>query len=150
MNNDEKLSRSQWSKTPYAKTKAGNTDASISVLLRKYGVVNHQWTQGAGPNRRAAVLFRFEFSEKRYRIKVETLCADASQDELIMQAKRAVYYYLKSTLEMVSVFWPLEKAMFAFLELPHEGVTMYEAAEPHLKQMKAPDFGKLMLPGPGH
>jgi len=70
-----KLTRAQWSKTPYAGTGARNTEDSVYSLMRKYNIVNFQWTQGVGPNGRHAVMYRFELVGRgkrgtKYRKKV--------------------------------------------------------------------------------
>jgi hypothetical protein len=147
MKPQRKMTRSEWARTPYAGSQATRTEDSASGLLSKYGVQVFQWTQGRGQNGRPAIQFRFELKGKTYRVMIETLLADASPDELIVQAKRAIYHYLKSALEMASVFVPMEKTLFAFLELPG-GYTCFEAAAPYVNQLEGPDFGRLMLPAP--
>jgi membrane protein implicated in regulation of membrane protease activity len=113
-----RLSRSEWSKTPYARSEAKNPDAAIQSLLAKYGIADIQWTQGRGPEGRRAVMLRFVMKEKPYRIMVESLDAEASEDERLIQVKRVIYFYLKSTLEVANNFITPEEALFAFLELP--------------------------------
>jgi hypothetical protein len=137
------LSRGQWAKTPYARSSAGNPDGAIQSLLAKYGVRDVQWTTGAGPNGRRACQLRFVYRQKGYRIFLECLDADASEDELLRQVKRAVYYYLKSLLEMAGVFFSAEELLYAYLELP-SGATMYAASKPYVDRLSGPDFGKLL------
>lgn len=140
-----KMSRQSWVKTPYAKTEARNVDSAVVKLLEKYTVTEYQWTRGIGPNGQPAVLLRFNLRGRAYRIMVESLNADASKEELIRQAYRAIFHFLKSTLEMATVFFPLESLMFSFLELPDQ-TTMYESASPHLEKLTAGNFSQLMLP----
>jgi hypothetical protein len=140
-----RLSRSEWSKTPYARSEAKNPDAAIQSLLAKYGIADIQWTQGRGPEGRRAVMLRFVMKEKPYRIMVESLDAEASEDERLIQVKRVIYFYLKSTLEVANNFITPEEALFAFLELP-AGQTAYAAALPHMDKLTGPDFSRLMLP----
>jgi len=142
----QKMPRVRWLATPYAGSKAARTEDSVGTLLEKYMVQEFSWAQGRGQNNRPAVCFRFILKGKAYRILIETLLAYASSDELMTQAKRVIYHYLKSALEMASVFMPLESTLFAFLELPN-GETMFECAAPRLATMNA-DGVRLMLPGP--
>lgn len=142
-----RMNRSQWNKTPYAGTGATGTDEQISRLLAKYGVHQSQVTQGVGPHGRPAYLLRFELKEKMYRVMLEGLDAEnVSHAELLAQVKRALFYYLKSTLEMQSVFFTAEQALFAFLELPGSACTMYEAAAPRLQGMTVPKLQNLLGP----
>lgn len=148
----EKLSRSAWRKTPYAASSAQNPDAAIHALLGKYGVTEVQWTVGTGEHGRPACMLRFILGGKGYRIMLEALDADAGADERLKQIKRAIFHYLKSTLEISQVFFTPEEALFAFLELPH-GQTMIDAARPHMARLTGPDFGRLvrgenLLPAP--
>jgi hypothetical protein len=139
----ERLSRTEWAKTPYARSEAKNPDASITSLLAKYGIEDHQFAQGKGANGRRAVLLRFVMNGRAYRIALETLDADATPEELTVQVKRVTYYYLKSVLEMSNIFISVEEALFAFMELP-DGATTFEVAGP----LPAQDFmAKLLPPG---
>jgi hypothetical protein len=142
-----KLRRGEWGRTPYAGSEASRTEDAVANLVAKYNVTCFQWTQGRGPNGRPAIAFRFELNGKTYRVMIETLDAEAKSDELLTQVKRVIYYYLKSALEMATVFVPMEKSLFAFLELP-DGTTMFEAAQPYMDRLKGPDFSMLMLPAP--
>lgn len=143
------MSKSEWSKTPYAGTEAKNADQAVTGLLEKYGVTEYQWTRGTGPCGRAAILLRFNLRGKMYRMMIEVLdvSIDVPRDDLIRQAYRAMFYHLKSTLEMSTIFYPLETLLFAFLELP-SGSTMYEMAMPHMSKLQPGNFSQLMLPAP--
>jgi hypothetical protein len=141
------LSRSEWTRTPYAKSQAANPDAAIQSLLAKYGVRDIQWTADNGPNGRRAFQLRFVLKSKGYKIMLESLDAEASEDELNRQIKRAIFFYPKSVLEVANVFITPEEALFAFLELP-QGQTMYSGAAPYIDRLTGPDFARLLLPGP--
>src|SRR5688572_12686126 len=98
------MKRSEWAKTPYAKSMAQDPDAAIQKLLTKYGITETQWTTGSGPNGRPAVMLRFSLKGKGYRMMLETLDAEADRTELLRQIKRALFFYLKSTLEASQLF----------------------------------------------
>lgn len=139
------LSRSQWRKTAYSGSSASNTEQHLERLLHKHGIVEYQWTQGRGPSGRMAMHLRFVLKEKPYRLTVETLDADAPVEELVLQAKRALFHFTKSALEMATTFFPPEQVLFAFLELPDKngapGATLWDAARPQL------DGGKFNVAG---
>lgn len=139
-----KLKRSDWLRTPYAKSTAKAPDAAIRTLLARYGVTDIQWTEGVGAEGRPAVMLRFILRGKGYKIKLDGLDADAEAAELLLQVKRAVFFQLKALLELAGVFAPPEKVLFAYLETP-DGPTMYDAAQPYLEQLRAPNFGQLLL-----
>lgn len=142
-----KLTRTEWNKTPYSGTDAKDTDGAIARLLAKYGVKETMTVNYVGPNGRPGYGVRFVLKGKCYRIALETLDVwHVSEGELKAQVKRAIFYHLKSALEVANVFMPPEQVLFAFLEAPATGATMYEAAQPYLQQLTAPDFGRLMLP----
>lgn len=143
-----KMSRTDWNKTPYAGTDAKDTDGAIARLLAKYGVKETMTVNYVGPNGRPGYGVRFVLKGRCYRIALEVLEAWVGEDELKNQVKRAIFYHLKSALEVANVFMPPEQVLFAFLEAPATGATMYEAAQPYLQQLTAPDFGRLMLPPP--
>jgi hypothetical protein len=148
MNESGKLSRSEWAKTPYAKSEARNPDAAILALLAKYGVVEVMNAQYRGPNGRLAFGVRFVLRGKPYRIALEVLNAEAKPEELCVQVKRAIYHYLKSLLEVTGLFISTEQALFAHLELSGEAgksMTMWEYAEDTVKRLVAPSFAQLML-----
>jgi hypothetical protein len=130
----DRLGRTQWLRTPYAGTQAQRTDQSLDRLLGRYHVQQYQWTQAKGPSGRPLIAFRFELENKCYRIAVETLNADAPAADLLLQAKRAIFHMMKSSLEMASVFAPMERVLFAYLETAH-GQTVYELAAPHLGKL---------------
>lgn len=137
----EKLSRSQWMQTPYAKSTANNADGQIEKLLEKYGADGFQFTRGRGPHGRQGVMMRFRIEGRTYRMQVEALDADASDAELLLQAKRAIYWMLKSLLEPVSVFFCKEQALFSFLELPGpDNPTTFEVASPQLGAIQSAEF----------
>ena len=142
-----KLTRAQWLKTPYAKSEARDPDGAIRALLGKYGVRDVQWTEAGGPSGRPACMLRFILKGKTYRVMIESLDAQADAGELLKQVKRAIYFMLKSTLEITGVFCSAEQALFAWLELPG-GQTLYEGAAPHLAKLNGPDFSTLLLPAP--
>lgn len=138
------MNRVEWLKTPYAKSSASATDKDFERLLLKYKIDEHQWTQCRGPNGRPSVTLRFNLSHRTYRIQIETLDVDRAQpDELMLQAKRCLYWTLKTLLEMAIVFGSFERVAFAFLET-NDGVTMFDAAGPHLKMLRAADFGHIV------
>lgn len=139
------LTKTEWRKTPYAGTQAGRTREKMEQILERYGVNTHQITRCRGPNGRPAVVLRFESDEKTYKLAVETVNADVEEHLLIKQAERAIYFLLKSTLEFANIFCPLEKAFFAFLELP-DGRTVYDAAEPTIGNLRGGRFDLLALP----
>lgn len=147
-----KLTRGEWNKTPYAGSEAKDADGAIQRLLAKYKVKEVMTVSYTGPNGRPAYGIRFVLTGKSYRIALETLDvypSHVAEQDLKTQVKRAIYFFLKSSLEMANVFMPPEQVLFAFLESPNAGgVTMYEAAQPYLQQLTAPDFGRLMLPPP--
>jgi len=94
-------------------------------------------------------MLRFVLRDKTYRIGLETLdVADVKEHELLLQIKRAVYYFVKSQLEIATVFWTPEEALFAFLELP-QGGTLYEIAKPQMERLTSgADFAAVLLPKP--
>lgn len=144
------MKRSEWIKTPYAGSRAEGTDESIARLFSRYGISEHQITQQRGPNGRPAYVIRFMLKDRMYRVGVECLdCPDAGPDELIIQAKRAVFHFLKSMLEMQTVFFSAEQVLFSFLELPGSQCTMYEAAAPKLAGMTVAKVSNLFLPQGG-
>lgn len=142
-----RLTRSEWLKTPYAASEAKDPDKAIRDLLVKRRVVDIQTTETTGPNGRPAYQIRFRLEGKVYRIGMEVLDAsNVTAHELTRQAKRAVFFLLKSALEFATVFAPLEQVLFAYLE-SNAGPTMYEHARPQLDRLQAPSFaGILALP----
>jgi len=145
---DHKLSASEWRKTPYAQSDARDPDGAVNKLLAKYGVCEIVTALYRGRHDRPAWGVRFVLKGKGYRVSLETLNAEGIPEEkLLSQVKRAVFYMLKSCLEMSGVFMPPEQTLFAFLEPPAMGgLTMFEAFEPLVPQLKAPDLSRLMLP----
>lgn len=148
MTTPKQMTRTEWNKTPYAGSDAKDADGAIARLLSKYGVTETMTVQFTGEGGRPGYGIRFALKGKCYRIALEALDAPhVSDDERKVQVKRAVYFFLKSSLEMANVFMPPEQVLFAFLEAPGAGgATMYEGAKPYLQQLTAPDFGRLMLP----
>ena len=143
----KRMSRSEWAKTPYAGSTAQDADGAIQRLLAKYGVRDVMTAQFTGEGGRPGYGIRFVLNGKCYRIALETLDAQAGDEELRVQVKRAIFFFLKSALELANVFVPPEQVLFAFLELPAAGnATMYEGAKPYLQQLTTPDFGRMMLP----
>lgn len=144
----KRMSRSEWVKTPYAKSTARDPDGAILALLAKYKIITVQTTHGKGINGRPAFQLRFMMNDRAYCITREVLDADAHPDELMRQMKRGVYHRLKVTLEETTLF-PAEEVLFPYLELPAAGgVIIYQAAQPALAKFEPPDFGRLMLPSP--
>lgn len=141
----KRLDNRAWKLTPYATSDAKTPDRDIEKLLEKYKVTEHQTTKCRGPNGRPSVMIRFNLRDKTYRIAVETLDAQAEDAELLRQAKRAVFWMLKSALEAATLFFTPEEALFAFLELPDQSTT-FEAMRPHLYQLTAENMGRMMLP----
>lgn len=136
------MSRADWLRTPYAKSSASDPDKAVRDLLVKRGVVDIQHTETTGPNGRRAYSVRFRLHDKIYRVGMEVLHAAAAPDELLKQAKRAVFHLLKSVLEFATVFAPLEQVLFAYLETP-AGPTLYEVARPQLGQLQAVNFTQM-------
>ncbi len=146
MTGAKKMTRTEWSKTPYAKSEAKDADGAILTLLTKYKVALTQITHGVGAGGRPCVQVRFKLGERVYAITREALNADVQPDLLLKQVKRALYHRLKVTLEEAVIF-PPEEALFPYLELPAAGgVTIYQAAQPALAKFQSPEFGRLMLP----
>lgn len=141
-----KLKRSEWAKTPYAKTSAKDPQGAITSLLNKYDIEDVQWTESKGMSGRPAIMLRFVHKDKTYRIMLEVLDAEASRDELLRQARRAVYYYLKSILEVTSLFFPAEMALFPHLEIPN-GQTIYEGLKDKLPKLGTDGFEPLLALG---
>lgn len=143
----KRLTRTEWNKTPYAGSTAKDTDRDIERLLEKYGVKETMFASYTGDSGRPGFGVRFVLKGKTYRIALTTLDAQADETELKVQTKRAIYFFLKASLEVSNVFMPPEQVLFAFLELPGAGnATMYEGAKGYLQQLASPDFGRLMLP----
>lgn len=142
--------RAEWLKTPYAKSEAKDPDKAIRDVLVKRKVVDIQTTETTGPNGRPAYSVRFRLEGKVYRVGMEVMDAKGvGGDELLKQAKRAVYHLLKSVLEFATVFAPVEQVLFAYLESA-AGPTMYEIARPQLDRLEAPSFGRILaLPAKG-
>lgn len=144
------MTKAEWRRTPYAGTQAAWTREKIERTLERYGIKWHQITRCRGPHGRSAVVLRFKDKEKMYRIAVETVNAEVDEQLLVRQAERAIFFLLKSTLEFANIFCPLEKAFFAFLELP-DGRTVFDMAEPNLDRLTAgvgANFDLLALPAP--
>lgn len=142
------MKRGEWLKTPYAGSTAERTDEATQRLFARYGIDEYQWTQCRGPNGRPAISIRFRLEDRTYRMGIETLDVEGAQpEELLTQVRRALFYFLKSTLEMQSVFFTADQVLFAFLELP-DGPTVYEAAAPRLLGLASPDIGRLLGPAP--
>lgn len=134
----------EWGKTPYSRSSARGPEESAQRLLEKYGVEDSQWTQCRGPNGRKAVMVRFNLKGHTYRVAIESLnCPLADQSALLKQAKRAIFWMLKASLEAATVFFSAEEALYAFLELP-DGSTMYEVSKDRIKQLNAANFGELV------
>lgn len=144
----KRLTRTEWNKTPYAGSEAKDSDRDIQRLLEKYGVKEMMTVNYTGPSGRPGYGVRFVLKGKCYRLALETLDTflQVTEEERKVQVKRAIYYHLKSALEVANVFMPPEQVLFAFLESPATGQTMYEGAQPYLQRLAAPDFGRLMLP----
>lgn len=129
------MGRGAWDRTPYSSGKAKTPDASITTLLEKYGVVEHQITNHRGPNGRPAITVRFVLRGRGYRFSIETLDAkDIEPEKLVKQVKRVIYWTLKPTLETLLVFMPPEQALLPFLE-DASGQTVYEGLAKHLPKL---------------
>jgi hypothetical protein len=141
-----KIERKVWLKTPYAKSKSQTPDAALQTLLERYHITDHEVAQGTGPNGRRAIKLRFVIRGKTYRLLLECLDADAKPEELLMQIKRALYWQLKNVLEMATVFFPLDEALFAYRELA-DGATLGEALKgQRLSDTSSAGIGRLLLP----
>lgn len=141
-----RLNKADWRKTPYALSEVSDPDKSVRDLLKRYGVKDVQFTETDGPNGRPSFSVRFRLGDHTYRVGVETLNAEAKPDDLVRQVKRAVYYQLKTLLEFATVFGPVEKVLFSYLEAD-SGHTMYDLAAPNLPSLKATgSFARLALP----
>lgn len=125
------MSRTEWRRTPYSGTSARNTEQAIRSLLRKYGVTNFSWSEGVDQGRHA-VMLRFELRRAWYRLVVCILDAAVSVEERLRQAERALFYHLKSALELANVFLPVEEVLFAWREIPGHG-TAFQAFAPCLE-----------------
>lgn len=124
-----------WLKTPYATSDAKRADAAFNTLFEKYKVDSWQFIQGRGPHGRPAFGVRFIFKGFTFRHGLEALdVAGVEADQLLKQIKRAIYWDVKSRLEMAGVFQPVEEVMFSWLELA-DGSTPYEISREHLKAL---------------
>jgi hypothetical protein len=133
-----KLTRRQWLKTPYAGTSAQNTEADMRKLLEKYGIQNIQWTQGVRDSRPILSL-RFVLDGRAYSVTLGALNAEADNNELLRQLKRAIYWTLKPLLEGAKMFFETEQLLLGFLEVD-DGRTVWDVGR-----------GKLPTnPTPGH
>lgn len=129
------MRKSDWLKTPYANTQAKNTEKDFSRLFEKYGIDQYQYSRGV-INGKPAFQIRFVLNDKPYRFKLETLDApDLTDEKLISQLKRVLYFQLKSLFEISTVFLTPEEVLFSFLELK-EG-TVYEIAKKNMASIEA-------------
>ena len=129
------MNYSEWTKTPYAKTKAKKTDQDLGRLFDKYEIDQYSFARGKLDGR-PAYQVRFVMNGKPYRIKLDVLdCPDAEDSDLIDQVKRVVLHQLKSMLEVANVFFTPEEILFAFLEIT-EGETLFEMAKGKLNSPK--------------
>jgi hypothetical protein len=138
-----KLTRREWLRLPYAKSAAKDADGAIVALLLKYKT-EYRALESGSIDGRPVFQVRFTLRGKAYRVRLlGLLTAGVSEEELLLQAKRAVYHHLKTALEQAEVFFSPEETLFAFRELPTQQ-TIFEAASPHLEQLTAPDVGRLL------
>jgi len=144
----KRLTRAEWRKTPYALSESADPDAHIRKLLDKYKIVKRQFTESIGPSGRPQFILRFELNDLVYRIDREVLLADAPPDSLMRQVKRAVYYWLKVTLEDAVCWGPLEKLLLHAVE-SKDGVTVYEWASPNIPALQSAGSPFLALPAKG-
>ncbi|HSR54075.1 MAG TPA: hypothetical protein VLV83_24870 [Acidobacteriota bacterium] len=141
----EKLTRSEWTRTPYAKTTAANTHGDVKRLLAKYEITDWQWTSGQ-MNGRQAVQLRFAYQGAPYTITARVLDADASDEELLRQVERAVFHYLKSLVEISGPFFPLSQVLATHLQL-EDGQTVGQLVEANRDAL--PAIRQKLLIGPG-
>jgi hypothetical protein len=129
------MNRIAWQNTPYAKSDAKSADAAFNTIFAKYKVESWQFIQGRGPHGRPAFGVRFIFKGFTFRHGLEALdVSGVEPDQLLRQIKRAIYWDIKSKLEMAGVFQPVEEVMFSWLELA-DGSTPYEISREHLKAL---------------
>lgn len=142
----KKLDRASWRKTPYAGSTAKNTENNIENLCRKYKVDKHSIQKDVGENGRPAYGVRFEVDRLWYVIVFEVMHAEASQDELMLQAKRFCYHAMKTAMEQAVFFeqtgQPKAKAFFTYLETP-AGKTLFDVAAPILAKLQTDGMPQL-------
>lgn len=128
------MNKSEWLRTPYANTTAQNTEKNFSSLFEKYEIEQYQYSRGV-INGHVAFMVRFVINDKPYRFKLEILdVPEVSDEKLIDQLKRVLYFQLKSILETSTIFLTPEELLFSFLELPKG--TVYELASKHMDKIQ--------------
>ena len=128
------MKKSEWLKTPYANTQAQNTEKNFSRLFEKYEITQYQYSRGVIDGV-AAFQVRFVINDKPYKFKLGVLdVLDVSDEKLIEQLKRVLYFQLKSILETSTIFLTPEELLFSFLELPKG--TVYELASKHMDKIE--------------
>lgn len=144
-----------WQKTPYATSKADDTESAMNKLLAKYGVVHRQWTDHPGPNGRPAVTLRFSMAGLTYRVTVETLDVPrAEAAALRRQVLRNIFWTIKPLLENSLLFGGPDRLLLPFVEAD-DLTTVYDRLAPHLRTgpLAAKDLlgavQQLALPEPG-
>lgn len=116
--------------------------------MKKYAVKDVQFTETTGPNGRPFFGVRFKLKDETYNVGVETVNADVHRDDVLRQVKRAVFFQLKALLELATYFGPVEKVLFAYVEVA-PNTTLYDVAKPNLPAIKAGELGRLALAAPG-
>ena len=134
------MRKSDWLKTPYANTQAQNSEKDLSRLFEKYAIEQYQFSRGI-INGRPGFMVRFVMNDKPYRFKLESLdVEDVTDEKLISQLKRVLYFQLKSLFETSTVFLTPEEVLFSFLELPKG--TVYEILQKHTRQLESGASGR--------
>lgn len=137
--------RTDWLKTPFAGTRAANTDADLAKLFARHRIA--RWAVASGENDDGSLRFGVHFfvGEVAYRVAYDTLDAPGvTPAELVAQVKRAVLHRLKTTLDEATVFAPLAELLLPYAVGP-SGLTVAEAVGADVAALKAPDVGRLML-----
>lgn len=139
------LKRTDWLKTPFAGTRAANTDADLAKLFARHRIT--RWAVVSGENGDESLRFGVHFfvGPVAYRVAYDTLDAPGvSPTELIGQIKRAVLHRLKTTLDEATVFAPLAELLLPYAVGP-TGRTVYETVGGDVQALRAPDISRLML-----
>lgn len=144
----KKHSRSEWLRTPYAKSSAKDAEGSITKLLAKYCAASDVMLANyTGEQGRPAFGVRFTLNGRSYKVAFESLdtTPQVSDDERRTQVKRAVFHTLKALLETSTIFAPAEQVLFAFAEIPNSSRTIYDLASPVLNTLGPANIARMML-----
>lgn len=148
------MQRSDWDKTPYARSDARDPDSAIASLLDKYQIGERQWTEHNGIGGLPACSLCFVLKGKTYRITVGVLdCREVDIAQRKKQVKRVIFWTLKPLLENAVVFGPdgMRKLLLPFM-VDGSGATVYDRIQPMIENVTAKaliNYGKQMaLPAP--